>query len=72
MCVFLVVNDTLSGPDLKSKYLTALFFAMTSLTSVGFGNVAAVKKDHSCFLNNIYVYLNRIRMVKNYFLFYPC
>ena len=38
----LVANDTLSGPDLKSKYLTALFFAMTSLTSVGFGNVAAV------------------------------
>jgi hypothetical protein len=38
----LVSNDTLSGPDLKSKYLTALFFAMTSLTSVGFGNVAAV------------------------------
>ncbi|CAF4327235.1 unnamed protein product, partial [Rotaria sp. Silwood2] len=36
-----LVNDTLSGPDLKSKYLTALFFAMTSLTSVGFGNVAA-------------------------------
>ncbi|UJR08632.1 hypothetical protein I4U23_012891 [Adineta vaga] len=34
-------NDTLSGPDVKSKYLTALFFAMTSLTSVGFGNVAA-------------------------------
>ncbi|CAF1395631.1 unnamed protein product [Rotaria magnacalcarata] len=34
-------NDTLSGPDTKSKYLTALFFAMTSLTSVGFGNVAA-------------------------------
>jgi hypothetical protein len=39
--IILVVNDTLSGPDLKSKYLTALFFAMTSLTSVGFGNVAA-------------------------------
>ncbi|CAF1603901.1 unnamed protein product [Rotaria sp. Silwood1] len=36
-----LLNDTLSGPDLKSKYLTALFFAMTSLTSVGFGNVAA-------------------------------
>ncbi|CAF2160816.1 unnamed protein product [Rotaria magnacalcarata] len=36
-----LINDTLSGPDLKSKYLTALFFAMTSLTSVGFGNVAA-------------------------------
>lgn len=40
---FAVPNDTLSGPDLKSKYLTALFFAMTSLTSVGFGNVAAVR-----------------------------
>ncbi|CAF4052349.1 unnamed protein product [Rotaria magnacalcarata] len=36
-----LANDTLSGPDTKSKYLTALFFAMTSLTSVGFGNVAA-------------------------------
>ncbi|CAF1276792.1 unnamed protein product [Adineta ricciae] len=36
-----LANDTLSGPDVKSKYLTALFFAMTSLTSVGFGNVAA-------------------------------
>jgi len=41
--IFLVPNDTLSGPDTKSKYVTALFFAMTSLTSVGFGNVAAVK-----------------------------
>ncbi|UJR27175.1 hypothetical protein I4U23_008471 [Adineta vaga] len=36
-----LANDTLSGPDTKSKYVTALFFAMTSLTSVGFGNVAA-------------------------------
>lgn len=42
ICSFSVPNDTLSGPDLQSKYLTALFFAMTSLTSVGFGNVAAV------------------------------
>ena len=41
--IILVANDTLSGPDTKSKYLTALFFAMTSLTSVGFGNVAAVR-----------------------------
>ena len=40
--IVVVANDTLSGPDTKSKYLTALFFAMTSLTSVGFGNVAAV------------------------------
>ena len=45
--VSLVANDTLSGPDLKSKYVTALFFAMTSLTSVGFGNVAAVRESES-------------------------
>ena len=57
---FLVANDTLSGPDLKSKYMTALFFAMTSLTSVGFGNVAAVipeqKSISSLFLRGILEY----------------
>ncbi|CAF1558869.1 unnamed protein product [Didymodactylos carnosus] len=36
-------NDTLSGPDSASKYVTALFFTMTSLTSVGFGNVAPIE-----------------------------
>ena len=33
-------NDTRSGPDIKSKYVTALYFTFTSLTSIGFGNVA--------------------------------
>ena len=33
-------NNSDSGPDLKSKYITALFFTLTSLTSVGFGNVS--------------------------------
>lgn len=33
-------HDSLSGPDLASKYITAFFFTMTSLTSVGFGNVS--------------------------------
>lgn len=33
-------NNSESGPDLKSKYITALFFTLTSLTSVGFGNVS--------------------------------
>lgn len=33
-------NDTTSGPDIKSKYVTALYFTFTSLTSIGFGNVA--------------------------------
>lgn len=36
-------NDSIpdSGPDLQTKYLTALYFTLSSLTSVGFGNVSA-------------------------------
>ena len=33
-------NDSTSGPDIRSKYITALYFTFTSLTSIGFGNVA--------------------------------
>ncbi|XP_031563949.1 potassium voltage-gated channel subfamily H member 6-like isoform X4 [Actinia tenebrosa] len=35
-------NDMIpeSGPDLESKYITALYFTLSSLTSVGFGNVS--------------------------------
>ncbi|KAK6639857.1 Potassium voltage-gated channel subfamily H member 6 [Polyplax serrata] len=32
-------NNT-GGPSIKSKYITALYFTFSSLTSVGFGNVA--------------------------------
>nr|KAG5691559.1 hypothetical protein BaRGS_020934 [Batillaria attramentaria] len=35
-----IVNDTTSGPSIKTKYITALYFTFTSLTSIGFGNVA--------------------------------
>ena len=35
-----LANDTTSGPNLKSKYITALYFTFTSLTSIGFGNVS--------------------------------
>uniref|UniRef100_A0A8C3I6Y0 Voltage-gated inwardly rectifying potassium channel KCNH3 n=1 Tax=Chrysemys picta bellii TaxID=8478 RepID=A0A8C3I6Y0_CHRPI len=31
----------LGGPSLRSSYLTSLYFALSSLTSVGFGNVSA-------------------------------
>lgn len=31
----------LSGPPLTSRYLTSLYFTLTCLTSVGFGNVSA-------------------------------
>jgi hypothetical protein len=32
-------NNT-GGPSMKSKYITALYFTFSSLTSVGFGNVS--------------------------------
>ncbi|KAK5881213.1 hypothetical protein CesoFtcFv8_022036 [Champsocephalus esox] len=33
-------TDTGSGPSVKDKYVTALYFTLSSLTSVGFGNVS--------------------------------
>ncbi|CAL8098242.1 unnamed protein product [Calicophoron daubneyi] len=33
-------NRSNSGPSTKSKYITALYFTFSSLTSVGFGNVS--------------------------------
>ena len=35
-----LVNETSSGPDIRSKYITALYFTFTTLTSIGFGNVS--------------------------------
>lgn len=29
------------GPSMRSSYVTSLYFALSSLTSVGFGNVSA-------------------------------
>uniref|UniRef100_A0A8C6TG73 Potassium voltage-gated channel, subfamily H (eag-related), member 6a n=1 Tax=Neogobius melanostomus TaxID=47308 RepID=A0A8C6TG73_9GOBI len=33
-------SDMSSGPSIKDKYVTALYFTFSSLTSVGFGNVS--------------------------------
>lgn len=33
-------SDAGSGPSIKDKYVTALYFTFSSLTSVGFGNVS--------------------------------
>eukprot|EP00079_Xenopus_tropicalis_P039310 XP_017953081.1 PREDICTED: potassium voltage-gated channel subfamily H member 8-like [Xenopus tropicalis] len=33
--------DLIGGPSLRSSYITSLYFALSSLTSVGFGNVSA-------------------------------
>ncbi|XP_076330088.1 uncharacterized protein LOC143235770 [Tachypleus tridentatus] len=37
---FQFYNNSYGGPSIKSKYVTALYFTISSLTSVGFGNVA--------------------------------
>ena len=42
-------NDTTSGPDVRSRYITSLYFAFTIITSVGFGNVAAVTDAEKVF-----------------------
>ncbi|XP_048366434.1 potassium voltage-gated channel subfamily H member 8 [Sphaerodactylus townsendi] len=34
-------NTTLGGPSLRSTYIASLYFTLSSLTSVGFGNVSA-------------------------------
>ena len=33
-------TDPKSGPDVQTRYITALYFTLSSLTSVGFGNVS--------------------------------
>uniref|UniRef100_H3CHN9 Potassium channel domain-containing protein n=2 Tax=Tetraodon nigroviridis TaxID=99883 RepID=H3CHN9_TETNG len=35
------INSTLGGPTVRSSYIAALYFTLSSLTSVGFGNVSA-------------------------------
>jgi len=44
-----LVNDTTSGPDIRSRYITSLYFTFTIITSVGFGNVAAVTDAEKIF-----------------------
>ena len=34
------LNGEWSGPDKNAKYITALYFTFSSLTSVGFGNIS--------------------------------
>lgn len=41
-------NNT-GGPSIESKYITALYFTFSSLTSVGFGNVSANTNSEKIF-----------------------
>lgn len=34
-------NGTVGGPSMRSAYIASLYFTLSSLTSVGFGNVCA-------------------------------
>jgi len=34
------LNNNSTGPDIQTRYITALYFTLSSLTSVGFGNVS--------------------------------
>lgn len=35
------INSTTGGPSMPSAYIASLYFTLSSLTSVGFGNVCA-------------------------------
>ena len=41
--------DGTGGPSIKSRYITALYFTFSSLTSVGFGNVSPTTNTEKIF-----------------------
>ncbi|CAH2209215.1 jg25041, partial [Pararge aegeria aegeria] len=41
--------ELVNGPSRKTMYVTALYFTMTCMTSVGFGNVAAETDNEKIF-----------------------
>ena len=41
--------ELIDGPSKKTTYVTALYFTMTCMTSVGFGNVAAETDNEKIF-----------------------
>ncbi len=47
------------GPNLRSKYITALYFTFSSLTSVGFGNVRLIKYKFEFFFFSLLIYLGQ-------------
>ena len=44
-----LLNDSSSGPNMQTRYITSLYFTFTILTSVGFGNVAPVTNYEKIF-----------------------
>jgi hypothetical protein len=61
-------SDPTSGPTKASKYITALYFTFSSLTSVGFGNVRFAEYSMKIFCSkNLFLSLALIRIVKRVF-----
>jgi hypothetical protein len=61
------------GPNLRSRYITALYFTFSSLTSVGFGNVRSI--EYKYFFQILSLSLFRLVLIqiwKRYFLFLLC
>ncbi|VDP09342.1 unnamed protein product [Soboliphyme baturini] len=42
-------NGTRGGPSLRSRYVTALYFTLSTITSIGFGNVSATTDSEKIF-----------------------
>ena len=42
-------SNPTSGPTLRTRYITSLYFTLSSLTSVGFGNIAPSTNDEKVF-----------------------
>ncbi|KAK8747567.1 hypothetical protein OTU49_016459 [Cherax quadricarinatus] len=42
-------SNSTGGPTLRSRYITALYFTFSSLTSVGFGNVSPTTEIEKVF-----------------------
>ena len=42
-------SNPTSGPSLSTRYITSLYFTLSSLTSVGFGNIAPSTNDEKVF-----------------------
>ncbi len=42
-------SSTVGGPSLRSRYVTALYFTLSTITSIGFGNVSATTDSEKIF-----------------------
>lgn len=58
-----------TGPDLQSKYVTALYFTLSSLTSVGFGNVSPNTNSEKIFSICVMLIGCKLNLIIPFFLF---